>query len=81
MSKQTIRLSIAERKLKSGLTLLAVHNPGVQTYACVASLDVRMADEDPRWPGVANMVGECLDEGTPSLSSPSPSLSPLVCSC
>ena len=64
MSKQTIRLSIAERKLKSGLTLLAVHNPGVQTYACVASLDVRMADEDPRWPGVANMVGECLDEGT-----------------
>ena len=64
MSKQTIRLSIAERQLKSGLTLLAVHNPGVHTYACVASLEVRTADEDPRWPGVANMVGECLDEGT-----------------
>jgi zinc protease len=64
VSKQTIRLSIAERQLKSGLTLLAVQNPGVQTYACVASLDVRIADEDPRWPGVANMVGECLDEGT-----------------
>ena len=64
MSKQTIKLSIAERKLKSGLSLLAVHNPGVQTYACVASIDVRIADEDARWPGVANMVGECLDEGT-----------------
>ena len=64
MSKQAIRLSIAERQLKSGLTLLAVHNPGVQTYACVASLDVRMGSEDPRWPGVTNMVGECLDEGT-----------------
>tara|TARA_R110002072_G_scaffold67163_3_gene165060 strand:+ start:59723 stop:60976 length:1254 start_codon:yes stop_codon:yes gene_type:complete len=64
VSKQTIKLSIAERKLKSGLSLLAVHNPGVQTYACVASIDVRIADEDARWPGVANMVGECLDEGT-----------------
>lgn len=64
MNKQTIQLSIAERRLKSGLTLLAVHNPGVRTYACVVSLDVRTADEDPRWPGVANLVGECLDEGT-----------------
>jgi zinc protease len=64
VSKPTISLSIGERKLKSGLTLLAVHNPGVQTYACVASIDVRMADEDPTRPGVVNMVGECLDEGT-----------------
>lgn len=64
MSKQIIRLSIAERQLKSGLTLLSVHNPGAQTYACVTSLDVRMANEDSRSPGVANMVGECLDEGT-----------------
>ena len=64
MRKQPIRLSIAERQLKSGLTLLAVHNPGVQTYACVVSLDVRGADEDPQLLGVANMVGECLDEGT-----------------
>ena len=64
MSKPTIRLSVAERQLKSGLTLLSVHNPGAQTYACVTSLDVRIADEDPRYPGVASMVGECLDEGT-----------------
>ena len=27
----TIRLNIAERVLPSGLTLLSVHNPGVQT--------------------------------------------------
>ncbi|MCK5940940.1 MAG: insulinase family protein [Planctomycetes bacterium] len=64
MSNQAIRLSVAERRLDSGLTLLAVHNPGVQTFACVVSLDVRIADESPKLPGVANMVGECLDEGT-----------------
>ncbi|MBZ0153038.1 MAG: insulinase family protein [Planctomycetes bacterium] len=60
----TIRLNIAERVLPSGLTLLAVHNPGVQTYACAVSLDVRVGDEDPKRSGVANLVGECLDEGT-----------------
>lgn len=64
MSAPTIRLSIAERQLESGLTLLSVHNPGAQTFACVTSLNVRIADEDPAMPGVANMVGECLDEGT-----------------
>ena len=65
MSKASaIRMSIGERKLDSGLTLLAVHNPGAQTGACVVSLDVRAGDEDPKLPGVANMVGECLDEGT-----------------
>ncbi|MFK7740742.1 MAG: M16 family metallopeptidase [Planctomycetota bacterium] len=64
MKTPSIRLVVGERRLKSGLTLLAVRNPGVQTYACVASLDVRIADEDPKLPGVANLVGECLDEGT-----------------
>jgi len=59
-----IRLSIAERELASGLTLLAVHNPGVQTFACAVSLDVRSGDEPGDRPGLANMVGECLDEGT-----------------
>lgn len=59
-----IRLSIAERELDSGLTLLAVHNPGVQTYACVVSLDVRPGDEPADRPGLAHLVGECLDEGT-----------------
>lgn len=59
-----IRLSIAERELDSGLTLLAVQNPGVQTFACVVSLDVRPGDEPADRPGLANLMGECLDEGT-----------------
>lgn len=59
-----IRLAIAERELDSGLTLLAVHNPGVQTFACAVSLDVRPGDEPADQPGLANLVGECLDEGT-----------------
>ena len=64
MSEAVIRLNVAERQLKSGLTLLAVHNPGVQTFACAVSLDTRIADDPVDLPGVANMVGECLDEGT-----------------
>jgi len=64
VSKNPIRLDVAERELKSGLTLLAVHNPGVQTFACAVSLDTRIADDPVKLPGVANMVGECLDEGT-----------------
>lgn len=59
-----IRLAIAERELDSGLTLLAVQNPGVQTFACVVSLDVRAGDEPADQPGLAHLVGECLDEGT-----------------
>lgn len=59
-----IRLSIAERELDSGLTLLAVHNPRVQTWACVVSLDIRPGDEPEEQSGLANLVGECLDEGT-----------------
>jgi zinc protease len=64
MSAPAVRLDVAERTLASGLTLLAVHNPGVQTFACVASLDTRVADDPEGLPGVANLVGECLDEGT-----------------
>ena len=66
MSAPAIRLDVAERQLKSGLTLLAVRNPGVQTFACAVSLDTRIADDPADLPGVANMVGECLDEGTSS---------------
>ncbi|MBM4062204.1 MAG: insulinase family protein [Planctomycetes bacterium] len=60
----TIRLEVGERELDSGLTLLAVRNPRVQTYACVVSLEVRSGDEPAEQPGLANLVGECLDEGT-----------------
>jgi zinc protease len=61
-----IRLDIAEREIDSGLTLLAVHNPGVPTFACAVSLDVRPGDEPADSPGLLNLVGECLDEGTRS---------------
>jgi zinc protease len=59
-----IRLEIAERELPSGLTLLAVRNPRVLTYACVVSLEVRAGDEPADKSGLANLVGESLDEGT-----------------
>ncbi len=59
-----IRLDIAEQQLDSGLTLLAVHNPGVATFACVVSLDVRAGDEPADACGLSNLVGDCLDEGT-----------------
>lgn len=59
-----IRLAIAERELDSGLTLLAVHNPGVPTYACAVSLDVRAGDEPADQAGLLHLVGECLDEGS-----------------
>lgn len=61
---EAIRLEIEERELDSGLTLLAVRNPRVQTYACVVSLEVRAGDEPAEQSGLANLVGECLDEGT-----------------
>lgn len=59
-----LRLTIGERELDSGLTLQAVQNPGVQTYACVVSLDIRPGDEPADCGGLANLVGETLDEGT-----------------
>lgn len=61
---EALRLTIGERVLDSGLTLLAVHNPRVPTFACVVSLDVRAGDEQLAQSGLANLVGECLDEGT-----------------
>jgi zinc protease len=61
---KTIQLDIQEQVLDSGLTLLAVRNPGVATYACVVSLDVRGSDEAVEDTGLANLVGECLDEGS-----------------
>ncbi len=59
-----IRLEIGERKLDNGLTLLAVRNPGVQTFAAVATLEIRAGDEPGDKSGLANLVGSCLDEGT-----------------
>lgn len=61
---KAIDLKIGERKLGNGLCLLAVQNPGVQTWACGVMLDVDMKDELPGEEGLASLVGECLDEGT-----------------
>ena len=59
-----IRLNVGEAQLDSGLTLLAVQNPGVATFSCVVSLDVRPGDEPEGRGGLANLVGDCLEEGT-----------------
>ncbi|MCA8977934.1 MAG: insulinase family protein [Planctomycetes bacterium] len=59
-----IRLDIGERKLASGLALLAVRNPGVQTFAGVVTLEIRAGAEPEDKAGLANLVGSCLDEGT-----------------
>ncbi|GAB4144366.1 MAG: hypothetical protein Fur0037_12150 [Planctomycetota bacterium] len=62
-------LRIEERVLDSGLTLLAVQNPNVATFACAVSLDVRAGDEPRDKAGLVNLVGECLDEGTSGKSA------------
>ncbi|MCR9246049.1 MAG: insulinase family protein [bacterium] len=59
-----IQLEIGERELRNGLTLLAVRNPRVQTFAAVTTLDIRGIDEPVDRMGLANLVGSCLDEGT-----------------
>ncbi len=64
MTTSTIRLNIAELQLESGLTLLAVQNPLVATFACAVSLDIRPGAESADRCGLANLVGDCLDEGT-----------------
>lgn len=61
---QKLQLAIGERVLDRGLTLLAVQNPGVQTFACSVLLDVDLRDERRGEDGLANLVGDCLDEGT-----------------
>ncbi len=60
----SIRLEIGELQLDSGLTLLAVQNPNVATFACAISLDIRPGDDPLERCGLANLVGDCLDEGT-----------------
>ncbi len=59
-----LRLETGERRLASDLTLLAVRNPGVETFACGAVLRVDCRNEGRAEAGLANLVGDCLDEGT-----------------
>jgi zinc protease len=60
----SIRLEIGEQQLDNGLTLLAVQNPNVATFACAVSLDIRPGADSVEMCGLANLVGDCLDEGT-----------------
>ena len=59
-----MRLSIGERTLANGLTVMAVENEGVQTFAAAVVLRVDVRDESGADEGVTYMIGECLDEGT-----------------
>ena len=67
--KEQIPLEIGERTLANGLTLLAVRKRGTSTFAAGLMLDVDMRDETADQAGLANLVGECLDEGTAKRSS------------
>jgi len=60
----TVQLQIGERVLRNGLTLLAVQNPGVETFAAGVVLDVDVRDQDKGEEGLANLLGSCLEEGT-----------------
>lgn len=57
-------LNIGERKLPNGLTLIAVQNPGVQTFAAGMVFDVDQRDERRGEEGLGNLLGDCLDEGS-----------------
>jgi zinc protease len=59
-----MKLEIGERTLDNGLTIIAVRNAGVYTYAAGLVLDVDMRDESAEEEGVGNLIGDCLDEGT-----------------
>ncbi len=66
---EPIQIEIGERVLANGLTLLAVRNPGVSTFAASVALRVGRVEEGPAEHGLAYLVGECLDEGTARHSS------------
>lgn len=59
-----LRLDVGERRLPSGLTLLAVRNPGATTFACGVVLRADCRNETAAEAGLSNLVGDCLDEGT-----------------
>lgn len=59
-----MKLSIGERTLANELTVMAVQNEGVRTFAAAVVLSVDVRDETDADQGVTHMIGECLDEGT-----------------
>ncbi|MFO1053819.1 MAG: pitrilysin family protein [Planctomycetota bacterium] len=59
-----VAIECAERELGSGLCCIAVRNPGVPTFAAVASFRVGQCDETAREHGLAYFTGTMLEEGT-----------------
>ena len=59
-----VQLQIGERLLPNELTVLAVKNEGAQTFAAGLVFDVDVRDETDLEEGLANLLGDCLDEGT-----------------
>ena len=51
-----MRLRIGERQLDNGLTIIAVQNVGVHTFAAGVVLDVDLRDESPAEEGVTNLI-------------------------
>lgn len=68
--KPRIELQLDERVLASGLTLIAVRNPGVSTFAAGVVLQADVRNEAGGEEGLANLVGACLDEGSTKRSGP-----------
>lgn len=65
----TIDLEIGERILGNGMTVIAIRNKGVRTFAAGVVFDVDMRDEPAQQTGLASLVGDCLDEGSVRRSS------------
>lgn len=59
-----VALEIGERSLANGLTLLAVRNPAVRTFAASAQLEIDLRAEARGEGGLVHLTGRCLEEGT-----------------
>ncbi len=69
MSERRIDIELAERPLQDGMTAIAIRNPGVSTTAIGASFYTGQLDEPDDQPGIASLMGACLEEGTEALGA------------
>lgn len=69
MTQTRIGIEFAERVLDTGLTAIAVQNPGVPTTAVSVSLRIGQLDEADGEHGLAYLTGSCLEEGTERLDA------------
>ncbi len=59
-----MKLHVRRRRLRSGLTLLAAQTRAAPTLAVACSFEINQLNERPQDAGIANLVGDTLDEGT-----------------